>query len=71
MHYKFKILDSDAYESMDHSDLTFKAGWNDILECSPLFYGSMKQVFGSKNYERNCKLCWVLWQVLYMQILPW
>jgi hypothetical protein len=31
MCYKFKILGIDAYESLDHSDLTFKAGWNDIL----------------------------------------
>jgi hypothetical protein len=33
------------------------SNYEDLLECSPLFYGSMKQVFGSKNYERNCKLC--------------
>jgi hypothetical protein len=31
MCYKFKILGIDAYESLGHSDLTFKAGWNDIL----------------------------------------
>jgi hypothetical protein len=31
MFYKFKILGTDAYGSLDHSDLTFKAGRNDIL----------------------------------------
>jgi hypothetical protein len=31
MCYKFKILGTDAYGSLDHSDLTSKSGWNDIL----------------------------------------
>jgi hypothetical protein len=31
MCYKFKILGTDAYGSLDHSDLTFKSGYNDIL----------------------------------------
>jgi hypothetical protein len=33
--FKFKLLGADAHESLDHSDLTFKDGWNDIPGMNP------------------------------------